>query len=349
MLHSLAFVTWANGVHELLMLRLHIPGLCGVVTTYAREFLGETLHVIPNATGADCLVAALFGDRMVTADGCQIYVCGAFDGTRRTLAGHTACIFEISVLDNRIASCSKDCTARVWDSETGECLQILAHPDWVVDVIQMQPCEIVTCCNDNYIRVWLDGQCVAQSLKTAVMLVPLAHRKFISCSFDDHLHVWDRVQSPHIPTYVNSEQAAVMHMVALDDGRFATHDGKHIVVWNSHCSVLKIDCRTTELCALEQGLLAAGSPDGTVRVWDTRTAECIWTLIGHSAIVWSLSAMPDKKLASGSADRTVRVWDLTTGQCVHVLSNPTSCVKGLVSLEHTLFALGIDHTVCVWE
>ena len=347
--HSLAFVAWANDVGGLCMRHLRVPGLCDLVTNYAREFLGETLHVTPMATGTDCLVAALCGDRMVTADGCQIYVCGAFDGSRRTLTGHTARIFEISALGNLIASCSKDCTARVWDSETGECLQHLVHPDWVVDVIQLKHSEIATCCSDNYIRVWRGGQCLTRSLKSAVLLVPLASHKFISCSFDDHLHMWDRVVSPHTPTYVDSGQVAVMHMVALDDGKFATHDRQHIFVWDSHRRAFKIDCRATELCALEQGLLAAGSPDGVVRVWDTRTAECLWTLAGHTAIIWSLTAMPDKKLASGSADRTVRVWDLTTGTCVHVLSNPTSCVKGLVALEHTLVSLGIDRTVCVWE
>lgn len=349
MVHSLAFVTWANDVRGLLMLHLHIPGLCDLVAAYACEFLGETLHVIPDATGTDCLAAALFGDRLVTADGCQLFVRGAFDASCRTLTGHTACIFEISVQDDRIASCSKDCTARVWDSETGACLQNLVHPDWVVDVIQMKHGEIATCCADNYIRVWQGSQCVTRSLKAAVMLVALTPRKFISCSFDDHLHVWDRVVSPHIPTYVDSEQTAIMHMVALDGSKFATHNHQHIFVWESHCRVFKIECRTTELCALGQGLLAAGGPDGTVRVWDTRTGECLWTLAGHTAIVWSLIAMPDKKLASGSADRTVRVWDLTTGQCVHVLSDPMACVKGLVALEHTLVSLGIDRTVCVWE
>jgi WD40 repeat protein len=55
--------------------------------------------------------------------------------------------------------------------------------------------------------------------------------------------------------------------------------------------------RTTELCALGNIYLASGGPDGTVCVWHTLSGECLWTLVGHAAIVWSLSAMPDQKLA----------------------------------------------------
>ena len=147
---------------------------------------------------------------------------------------------------------------------------------------------------------------------------------------------------------METDLVIVMHMVVLEDGRFATHDSECIFIWAQSECVLKWECHTTELCALGQDLVASGGPDGTVCVWNTLTGECLWTLVGHTAMVWSLSAMPDHKLASGSADRTVRVWDLTSGLCAHVLSH-TACVRALVASEHALVALGIDRTVCVWE
>lgn len=348
MVHSLAFATWADTIHELLMVHLHIRDLCAIVTHYAMGFLGERLHTIPNATSSDCVAAPLFGDRTVTAHGCQLYVYGAFDGSCLTLTGHTADIFEISVQGDRIASCSGDCTVRVWDSQSGECVQRLTHPDWVIDVIQLELGEIVTCCNDYFIRSWRDGECIFQSVQNAMLLVPLSRSKFVSCSFDDHLHVWDRAASPCHAARVDKGLVLITHMVVLEDGNFATHDSECIFIWSESECVRKIECRTTELCALGKSYLAAGGPDGTVCVWNTLTGECLWTLVGHTAIVWSMSAMPDQKLASGSADCTVRIWDLTTGLCVHVLPHPT-CVRAFVVLEHTLVSLGIDQTMCVWE
>jgi WD40 repeat protein len=62
-------------------------------------------------------------------------------------------------------------------------------------------------------------------------------------------------------------------------------------------------------------LLASGSSDRTVRVWDPVTGEQVTTLQGHQAAVWSVCPVTVNGrdlLASGSSGRTVRVWDLAT-------------------------------------
>ena len=68
--------------------------------------------------------------------------------------------------------------------------------------------------------------------------------------------------------------------------------------------------------------LAAGSTDGTIRVWDARRAfapACMtphgrdWG--GHGDCVKSVAWSPDgTRLASGSDDHTVRVWDMHAGE-----------------------------------
>ena len=59
-------------------------------------------------------------------------------------------------------------------------------------------------------------------------------------------------------------------------------------------------------------LLAAGSADKTVRIWDLATGEESRTLIGHSDWVTDVSFSPDgRRLASSSYDGTVKIWDVT--------------------------------------
>jgi WD40 repeat protein len=60
-------------------------------------------------------------------------------------------------------------------------------------------------------------------------------------------------------------------------------------------------------------LLALGSHDNTVRVWNVQTGQCENTLKGHSDLVNSVVLSPDgSRVASGSSDRTVRVWDIAS-------------------------------------
>lgn len=56
-------------------------------------------------------------------------------------------------------------------------------------------------------------------------------------------------------------------------------------------------------------LVAAGSLDKVVRVWDAHTGKPLERLEGHKDSVYSVAFMPDgKTLVSGSLDKTLRLW-----------------------------------------
>ncbi|ODM14624.1 hypothetical protein SI65_09969 [Aspergillus cristatus] len=61
-------------------------------------------------------------------------------------------------------------------------------------------------------------------------------------------------------------------------------------------------------------LIATGSEDSTVRLWDTATGSLVRSFNGHSRGIWALTFSEDgSQLASASIDNTVIVWDAATG------------------------------------
>jgi WD40 repeat protein len=76
-------------------------------------------------------------------------------------------------------------------------------------------------------------------------------------------------------------------------------------------------------------LVASGSADNTVRLWDTATGSELRRLAGHTLYVRAAAFSPDGRLlASGSTDGSVRVWDTATGREVKTLPG----VGGTISL-----------------
>ncbi|KAF4208752.1 hypothetical protein CNMCM5878_005312 [Aspergillus fumigatiaffinis] len=99
-------------------------------------------------------------------------------------------------------------------------------------------------------------------------------------------------------------------------------------------------------------LLASGSHDETVRLWDTATGALQQTLEGHSDWVRSVAFSPDGRLlASGSYDRTVRLWDTATGIVQQTLEGHSGPVNSVCfSPDGRLLASGSDdRTIRLWD
>ena len=99
-------------------------------------------------------------------------------------------------------------------------------------------------------------------------------------------------------------------------------------------------------------LVASGSLDGTVRLWDTTTGATRYTLQGHTAVVRGVALSGDGRLvASCGDDSTVKLWDAESGQLLASLQGHSGGVWGVaLSRGGRLVASGgADGIVRLWE
>ncbi|KAM6522870.1 hypothetical protein FALCPG4_012485 [Fusarium falciforme] len=100
-------------------------------------------------------------------------------------------------------------------------------------------------------------------------------------------------------------------------------------------------------------LIASGSYDQTIKVWNAGTGEVQKVLRGHHGVVRSIAFSPDRKLLiSGAYDRTVKIWDVATGDVKQTLNEGEDVDDGMVrsvtfSPDGKLVASDTDHSIRV--
>jgi len=99
-------------------------------------------------------------------------------------------------------------------------------------------------------------------------------------------------------------------------------------------------------------MLASGSSDKTIKLWDVASGRELRTLAGHTSDVWCIAFSPDGKvLASASLDKTIKLWDVASGRELRTLSGHTDWVDSVAfSPDGKVLASGSDDTtIKLWD
>ncbi|KAI8922975.1 WD40-repeat-containing domain protein [Entophlyctis helioformis] len=125
-------------------------------------------------------------------------------------------------------------------------------------------------------------------------------------------------------------------------------DASHLSFKAHEAPVLAMDFDATST------LVATGSADSTVKVWDVDRGYCTHNFRGHGGIVSVVKFHPDPErltLVSGSDDCKICLWDLQERTCTAVFSSHVSVIRGLdFSPDGSMLYSGArDKVINTWD
>mmetsp|Transcript_12954 Transcript_12954/g.16350 ORF Transcript_12954/g.16350 Transcript_12954/m.16350 type:complete len:552 (+) Transcript_12954:224-1879(+) len=237
---------------------------------------------------------------------------------KASMSGHTSWIRDTLYyqIDRKayMASCSDDCTVKLWNLTDNEVVATLRdHDSYIFSLTKFDlndtPC-LASGSNDHTIKVW--------NLRTQKLIMTLnGHASYVRSLVSYYVGGKPYIVSGSADNTLKIWKPATQSLVATLEGHTS-----FVLTLAQYTDANGVPC------------VASGGYDAKVKLWDLETRELITSLPGHNNYIWKLVAFETSYgsfLASGDADGAIRLWNLKNNSFTTTLSGHDGLVYGLTA------------------
>ncbi|KAL4067662.1 hypothetical protein J3A83DRAFT_4543660 [Scleroderma citrinum] len=199
-----------------------------------------------------------------------------------------------------------------------QCVQL--HADWINDTLLCNYNQtVITASSDGTLKSWSPHTSPSTEPSTIGL-----HADYVRClalsrernwitsgSFDRTIKLWDLTRSSSVPEPI------------------VTLNPPDPTASKASIYALAVD--------LYGHVIASGSPERVVRMWDPRAGKRVGKLVGHTDNIRAILISEDARyLLTGSADASIKLWSLSSQRCLHTFTHHTDSVWALHSSHPSL-------------
>jgi WD40 repeat protein len=252
----------------------------------------------------------------------------------KSIKAHSGWINRIISLPNGlVASNSYDTLVKIWDSNWNILQKYNGHTDIVAGLEYIDTDTMASGSVDKTIQIWsisngetkrvINAEAAVWSLKL------LSNRNTLASGLDNGNINIHNINTGRLITTLKGHTSWVMDFELIGNRNLLASSAYNwpnldstVRIWDLTTYTNKFILRghTNNVFGLKlvsSDMLASGSEDKTVKLWNITDGTLIRTFSNHTgAIYWSVDMLNEQIVVSGSYDQSIKKWNFQTGECL---------------------------------